>query len=126
MNSSRPSRGGCRLERNVTAMMIAVLHRWRWALALCPRLASAVLAWWGLTCLAHGQAVPWLTPVCLKGQSSGGVLCLASLQPNTPSPYVAVTNHPGDKAETVLKRLAAQLARAEANYGGNPVSRGGG
>src|ERR1035438_10459857 len=84
------------------------------------------VAWFAACCcaisVAHGQAMPWRTTVWLKGQSSGGVLSLGeALSVN--SPYVLVTNQPGDKAEAVLKRLAVQLAGAAAAFNGKRVDQ---
>lgn len=92
---------------------------------LRPGFGFRPLAWFLAGCcvvsLARGQALPWRTGVFLSGQSSGGVLSLGEAR-SVNSPYVAVTNRPGEKAGTVLRRLAVQLAATEASFGGNPVS----
>jgi hypothetical protein len=84
-----------------------------------PRVAWLV----GCCCaasLASGDVRPWSTAVCLEGRSLGGVLSLGYAGPVN-SPYVAVTNEPGANAETVVRRLAAQLAAAEAAFNGKRV-----
>jgi hypothetical protein len=101
-------------------MMIRIVKR-----SPCRRVLTLLqVAWLAACCsaanLAHGDAQRWATSVHLSGHSSGGVLSLGEAC-SVNSPYVVVTNEAGDKAQTVLRRLAEQLRAAEAAFAGNRI-----
>jgi hypothetical protein len=73
----------------------------------------------------HSQSVFYTHSVFLKGQSKGGAMTFTKASGGT-TPYVTVTNAPGDPARLALGRIALELERSsgfkQVFSGGSPVS----